>query len=952
MRIVIDLQSCQSGSRHGGIGRYSMNLLQAMVRNANAHDLHIVLSENMLTGVPEIYANLNSIPKSNIHYFPVMGHVAESTPENTFSARATELIRENFIAGLAPDIVHVTSLIEGLGDDVTTSVGRFRDDLTTAVTLYDLIPLVESEKYLTNEVSKNHYFRKLDDLKNADILLSISEYSRIEAIQELGIASDRIINISSAADTKFKPWVVPQDLANNIKQKYGISRNFLMYTGSFDQRKNHEALIKAFAALPANERKEFQLLIVGNGWNGIYEHLKWIASGVGLSEDDILFAGKVPDDDLLPLYNLCSLFVFPSLREGFGLPVLEAMSCGIPVIGSNSTSIPEVLGTSRALFDPTDVNSISKKIYEVITDANFRAYLIEHGLQQAKKFSWDESAKIAISAFESAFESRTHTHKIQSYPSSNIIQAISQLSEIKTASDRDLVSLARCVERIENNSSNSTNDLKETLSKIGLITTWGTKCGIAMYSKYLTEHDLNNYTILAASDNDTVTTDHQNILRCWKPGNDDLSNLFEVITREKIQHILIQFNYGFFDFTKLSEFVHKLVMNGKRVSITLHSTTDPIGYENKELKTLKNALALCENIFVHSKNDIANLSKLNLSENVTLFPQGIYEPTPDPFSLRITEDTFVVASYGFFLPHKGLHELINAAYLLKQEGMKINLLMLNAMYDAPISEELISSAKKLINQLGMTNEVTLITDFLNESMTIRLMQNANLVIFPYQNTGESSSAAVRMGIASGVPVAVTPLSIFDDMGKSVFKLPGTDPESLALGMKTVKNEINNKSTLAEQIHKQALKLRKDRAYSVLGRKLKNILQENFKYYGSDTRIATQVGHRIGQNLCTSGVGGCLTHGPYVSIPEGQYQILVHGAVNNDELGEARMDIACNQGSAILNESLLSLPERNDILGTLSIDLETPCTDLEVRIWVNEKSNFTISMIEIIPQYEE
>lgn len=953
MRIVVDLQSCQSGSRYGGIGRYSMNLVQAMARNAGSHDLHLVLSNQMPDGIADIYNSIDTlIPKSNIHFFQVPGAVSDAMPENIFRARAAELIRENFIFSLRPDIVHVTSLFEGLGDDVTTSIGRFCDGVTTAVTLYDLIPLVESEKYLTNEISKNHYFRKIDDLQNAGMLLAISEYSRIEAIQELGISPDRVTNISSAIDKKFKPWKVPVDIEKIIKHKYGITRKFLMYTGSFDQRKNHEALIKAFAALPIETRKEYQLLIVGNGWPGIYAHLEWIANGVGLSKDDILFAGKVPDDDLLPLYNLCFLFVFPSLREGFGLPVLEAMSCGVPVIGSNSTSIPEVLGTNKAMFDPTNINSISNKIYEAITDSEFRHYLIEHGLEHAKGFSWDASAKKAINAFEASYDARGkgYINRLLPHPSHKLIKSICALPEISLASDMDLVEISNSIEQIEIIGKNENKEL--LTNKIGLVSTWNTKCGIAMYSKYLTESEFDNYTIFAPVDNNVLSSKEKNVTRCWNVGDDSLIGLYQAIMNEKIKIVLIQFNYGFYDFSKLSYFIHKLIMSGREVSITLHSTADPEGYENKKLIYLKNALLLCSNIFVHSAGDVVTLNKLGLFRNVKIFPQGVYEPNNEPLCFRLTKDTFVVASYGFYLPHKGFHELIDAVHILKLEGINVHLLMINAEYDAPVSHELVKSARLKISELNMDNNISIISDFMSEDMSIRIMRNANLVVFPYQNTGESSSAAVRMGLASGIPVAVTPLSIFDDVSNAVFKLPGTEPKELALGIKMVRSELINESALSKEINTFALKWKEERGYSILAHRLKKQLCGDFKFLGSDPRICTQVGYREGQSLYTTGVAGYILYGPYIPLEPGCYCVVIHGSCGAESLADARMDVAIDKGNITLVESALNETDSNGCLAVVPISLDQPCTDFEVRIWVSELTDLQVSMIEIVPWQDE
>lgn len=947
MRIVIDLQSCQSGSRNGGIGRYSMNLAQAMARNAGAHELHVVLSNLMLDGIADIYKSLDGlIPKNNIHFFKAPGPVAEAFPENTFRARAAELIRENYIFSLKPDFVHVTSLFEGLGDDVTTSVGRLCGGVTTAVTLYDLIPLVESEKYLTNSTSYAHYHRKIEDLRNAGLLLSISEFSKIEAIQELGISPDQITNISSAVDEKFKPWCVPDELANELKSKYGITRKFLMYTGSFDQRKNHESLIKAFAALPESTRKDLQLVIVGNGWDGIYAHLKWVGKEVGLLPDDLIFAGKVPDDDLLPLYNLCHLFVFPSLREGFGLPVLEAMSCGIPVIGSNSTSIPEVLGTDEALFDPTDINSISQKINAAVTDENLRNFLIEHGLQHAKNFSWDASAKRVFAAFEACHAARNqeNLHPVRAEPTEHLIKALKKIDGLQSAPHGDIADISNSVEEVELLQQNKTR--QEETQKIGVISTWNSKCGIAMYSKYLFENERDRYVIFAPKINNKLAVDDSNVVRCWEIGSDNFDELFAAIQLQGISNILIQFNYGFYNFETLNKFIHKLVIAGREVSITFHSTSDPVGYLNKELKALKNALSICENIFVHSRNDIANLAKIGVTSNVQLFPQGVFEPSSESLSLRIEDDTFVVASYGFFLPHKGFLELIDAVGELRKQGQNIHLLMLNAMYDAPISQELISIAHQKIKQLAIENSVSIVSDFLSEDLTIRLMRNANLVIFPYQETGESSSAAVRMGLASGIPVAVTPLSIFDDVQDVVFKLPGTKPDDLVLGIKDLKLKLSKPSDLTQQVLSRAKKWVDTRRYTALGRRLREIIRHELRYPGSHPHLLSQVGRRNGQSLHTTGLAGCLLHGPYISLDPGDYNVIVSGTIHKSGATPALIDAATTNGTKVIAKDSLFPNLGNLQLAKLHVSLSMPCTDFEVRIWVDESIDLEVHSIEV------
>lgn len=132
--------------------------------------------------------------------------------------------------------------------------------------------------------------------------------------------------------------------------------------------------------------------------------LSKLAKSFGLRDDEVVFTGFVSEEDLVAMYNLCELFIFPSLHEGFGLPVLEAMACGAPTLGADNSSIPEVVGLQSALFDSGNVKTIASKIEAVIGDPEFSARLRIHGLKQARKFSWQKSASLALDAMEEAFD--------------------------------------------------------------------------------------------------------------------------------------------------------------------------------------------------------------------------------------------------------------------------------------------------------------------------------------------------------------------------------------------------------------------------------------------------------------------------------------------------------------------------------------------------------------------
>lgn len=415
MRIVIDLQACQSsGSRNRGIGRYSKALVQAMAARTGAHELWLAVNGNFLDTISQIRRDFSAyLPAERIVLYEVPSSVKMLEPRNDWRRNAAERIREYALASLNPDIIHVSSLFEGLGEDAVTSIGRFDTTTPTTVTLYDLIPLINAETYLDNTIVRTWYNAKLESLKKADVLLAISESSRQEALSVLGMPSDKVVTVSTAVDAHFQPVDLSVDQVQQLRSRYSLNRPFVMYTGGIDTRKNIEGLIEAYSQLPAEIRCTHQLAIVCSIKPHERNLLMAVVKRCQLTPADVILTGFVSEDDLVALYNLCELFIFPSLHEGFGLPALEAMSCGAVVMGSNASSIPEVIGRSDALFDPTSTEQITQAIYKGLSDQALRQSLRDFAPLQAAKFSWVASAKKTLDAFEQLHEKERSTHRVQ-----------------------------------------------------------------------------------------------------------------------------------------------------------------------------------------------------------------------------------------------------------------------------------------------------------------------------------------------------------------------------------------------------------------------------------------------------------------------------------------------------------------------------------------------------------
>lgn len=402
MRIVIDMQGAQTESRFRGIGRYTISFAQAVVRNRGENEVLLALSGLFPDTIERIRASFDGLlPQENIRVWHAPGPVREEQPGNESRREVAEVLREAFLSSLQPDVVHVSSLFEGYVDDAVTSIGQFDSVTPVSVILYDLIPLLNPDDYLKpNPRYERYYLRKIESLKRAALHLAISDFSRREAA-ETGVGEGLGINISTAIDEHFRPQTVGTDTASHLKQKFGIDRAFVLYTGGSAERKNLPRLIEAYAALPSAVRKGYQLVFAGKMPQDNIFRLKHAAGAAGLKDDEFVFTGYVSDDELVWLYNLCCLFVFPSWHEGFGLPALEAMACGAPVIGANTSSLPEVIGLDEALFDPFDVQSITAKLVQALQDETFQKRLRDHGQMRAKRFSWDDTARRAIAAWGS-----------------------------------------------------------------------------------------------------------------------------------------------------------------------------------------------------------------------------------------------------------------------------------------------------------------------------------------------------------------------------------------------------------------------------------------------------------------------------------------------------------------------------------------------------------------------
>ncbi|MGH8122415.1 MAG: glycosyltransferase family 4 protein, partial [Rudaea sp.] len=451
-----------------------------------------------------------------------------------------------------------------------------------------------------------------------------------------------------------------------------------------------------------------------------------------------LLRGDLSDGQMASLYANCQALVAPSRGEGFGLPLAEAMLRGIPVIATAYGGQMDFCSEETAYLvdyrftysqshfeepasiwvDP-DVDALGKAMLEVIDgDVGKRQSRTAKARELLmQRFTWDAVA---------GRQSRA-------------------IAEIEAAPLGELLVAVRTA----------------------WISTWETRCGIASYSEFLTRGWHKDRLWVLADQQEAAPENLPNVRRCWRQGSADAGKqLLDAVLALDIDAAVIQYNFGFYPLQALAELVEGLVNRGKVCLLTLHATKDVDKPDFKaSLGDIRDTLARCTRILVHSLADCNRLKQFGLVDNVTLFPHGA--PAPQSLPARTRRGQFTVGTFGYALPHKGLREVIEACALLRQRGLDVALRMLNSRYPAAQSDEEIAACRALIASM-LDDKHAEFDDAFHSDMEIEeTLGRCDLLVFAYQETEESASGAIRVAMSAGVPILCTPLEIFDDVASAV-----------------------------------------------------------------------------------------------------------------------------------------------------------------------------------------
>jgi glycosyltransferase involved in cell wall biosynthesis len=263
------------------------------------------------------------------------------------------------------------------------------------ITLHDVIP------YKMPETVGDNYLRIFNEempniVSRCDGIITVSQFSKEDISKAFCFPKEKIFVTHLAAEDIYRP-LDKKDCSDLIKSRYSIDGDYILYVGGFSPRKNIVGLIEAFSKLKTKYKKDIKLVIAGKQGKS-YAIYKKRTQDLGV-EDSVIFPGFIDVDHLPHLYNASKLLAYPSFYEGFGLPPVEAMACGVPVITSNVTSIPEILGDSAVFINPNDVDQLCTSMYNVLSSEELAESLILKGLVRSSELSWNKTAKNTLLAY-------------------------------------------------------------------------------------------------------------------------------------------------------------------------------------------------------------------------------------------------------------------------------------------------------------------------------------------------------------------------------------------------------------------------------------------------------------------------------------------------------------------------------------------------------------------------
>ena len=353
-----------------GVGWYIFNIVKGLVQN----------NKNDYTGEFINFMNRHNV-KEQINY-DIKIKQNKFISYKIYSILTQKLkISHNFLMNTKSDIYHFFNFI--IPKNIKGKV---------IVTIYDTVFFSAPETMGGMKTISEYKYAA----ERSDLIITISESAKADIIKHFNIDEKKIKIVTPGIDLQKYSYKYSESELENIRKKYNLPKNYILYLGTIEPRKNIERIVKAFKKYKKEINDDLKLVIVGRkGWK--YDNIMKLIEAMGT---DIIITGYIDEEDKVPIYKLAQIFVFPSLYEGFGMPILEAMASKTPVITSNISSMPEVAGNAGMLVDPFNENEIFEAYKKILSDDELKKEMVQKGLEQAKKFEWKKSVEMLEKIYE------------------------------------------------------------------------------------------------------------------------------------------------------------------------------------------------------------------------------------------------------------------------------------------------------------------------------------------------------------------------------------------------------------------------------------------------------------------------------------------------------------------------------------------------------------------------
>lgn len=527
----------------------------------------------------------------------------------------------------------------------------------------------------------------------------------------------------------------------------------LLHVSSCFPRKGVDILIAAFArAFRREDNVELVIKTFANPHNTVMQQVADLrAKDPGIGAINVI-EQDYNDDEMLALFRRCDAMVLPTRGEGFNLPAAEAMAARMPLITTgHGGHLDFTTSDNCRLID-------------------FRFALSESHVTRDLSLWVEPDVEDLTQSLRGLHRDRLDQASLSNRKARQAAKDITDALAPALWVDRLTQGVVDLVSRGSNES-----------LRLGWVSTWDVKCGVAEYSRFLlsdlraTSDDI-KINILGDDRTDELKRfEHGKIVKAWSLLDDQavMAQLARGVAVNDPHILVIQHQPGLISWLNLAHLLQDTRLKVRKTVVVLHSVPTLAQLPEKDRHSVIAALRGATRLLVHQVSDINRLKDYGLVANVTHFPHG----APPRFKAADArplsrDDAPVIGSYGFFLPGKGISKLIRALPHLRQEWPRIRLRLVNAEYDSPVSAVEIAACKALAQSIGVDDAIEWNTEFQADNNSLKLLADCDLLVLPYDESNESASGAVRIALASGTPVAVTPAAIFDELGEAVFKFSG------------------------------------------------------------------------------------------------------------------------------------------------------------------------------------